>query len=491
MIRDFFRRTAKHSPQADTSSFEGKEPRVKSRDYIEFRLGVPIYKFSSYQSYITAGTKKVWCAMRAVRLISAAAISAKFKVVDGSDSGEAEAVAITPRDNDSVRFAKGGFLKKPNENDTWEEIIELTVAHLEFTGNAYWAKDDLDGAGRPTSLFPLLPQHMKVIPDAAKKVGRYDYTVNGRVVSYDRDQIIHFKYVHPDDMMMGLGTIESGQGLYERAIAKGDIESQFLANGAQPSGVMTLDDASVSDEEEWVKLKQRFNAEYGGKKNAGKTAFLNGKWTYHKLGMTMAEMEAIASEKWTIEQIFLNHGVPLSVAGIQGAANYATAKQDEQNFRRYKVVPVIDIIVGKLNADGFVQSLNPTFNLVYELYGVIDTEQIQKVFTPLLREGVITRNEFRELLGMRRMDNPHMDQVTIMSHSIPIELAGLANLSNADSLRLFGDIIGGETEEAIDDTDLEVVDDPGDKPTVAPKHVPKSLVRNTPAKPKPRSKRKK
>jgi HK97 family phage portal protein len=485
MIRDFFRRKSKPAPSS--SYRDDKEHDTKKREYIEFRLGVPIYNFSSYQSYIDAGTKKVWAAMRAVRLISAAAISAKFKIVDGSDSGEAANVAISPRDNDSVRFAKGGFIAKPNPYDTWEELIEMTVAHLEFTGDAYWAKDDMDALGRPTSFFPLLPQHMKILPSKEDKIAGYSYEVNGGKVSYRADQIIHFKYVNPNDMINGLGTIASGQNLYERAIAKGDIENKFLESGAQPSGVMTLDDASVSDEDEWNKLKKRFQAEYGGKKNAGKTAFLNGKWTYHKLGMTMAEMEAIASEKWTIEQIFLNHGVPLSVAGIQGAANYATAKQDEQNFRRYKVVPVIDIIVGKLNADGFIQKLNPTFKLVYELYGVIDTEQIQKVFTPLLREGVITRNEFRELLGLRRMDNPHMDQITIMSHSIPIELAGLANLSNDDMLRVFGDIVGGATEEATDDLpggDSEDDEDEGD-PAPPPKKS-----KAYPAKPKPRAKRK-
>lgn len=804
----------------------------KAREFIEVRLGVPIHKFTSYDSYLKAGCKKVWASMRAVDLIAATAVSANFKVVDTRSQEGNTQVAMSPKDQEWMRFAKGGFLERPNPYDTWEELIKLTVAHLEFTGNGYWVKDDFDLRGRPTALFPLLPQHVEAVPDRLNKVALYKYRVNGQTLEFKPEDVLHFRYPNPDDIMLGLGAIESGESIYKRFLAKNDLDLQFMSNGSQPSGILTLDDASVTDEEEWDKLKTKYNKEYGGVKNAGRTAFLNGKWSYHKLGLTMQEMEAIESEKWTVEQIFMNHGVPLSIAGVRNASNYAcvpagelvttkhgpvpieelsagdtiyqfdpvegtievpveaiieqpdaevlelrttnrmlrasdnhpvlclkrtpgtgrygkrveaeleyrrmdeisvgdaivcldelpegkgripldtwheseaayalgqyvgdgcgasmtrariggfsiathedegyqdvvaeavhkgfgfavskcrtyirwhsadfaeemvkagfsgrsgekripewvfsmsnelkmqfaaglidsdgtvaprgtivfsvanellardfqhllmslgiptanvlpchqktnfgevtnwrfscgilaenkriplrhpkklgrllaaetkggkkgkgiayslhlpesfslpkgyglqkvtsirslgvmpvfdlatvknhnfivsgivthnTSKMEEANFRRYKVVPVIDIIVGRINADGFLQAAAPGLKLAYELYGVIDVEQIAKVHLPLVREGVITRNEMRELVGFKRLeDNPHMDQITVPAHSIPIELAGLANLSNEDMLRVYGDIIGGATEDAIDDIDIP--DNPG------------------------------
>jgi hypothetical protein len=171
---------------------------------------------------------------------------------------------------------------------------------------------------------------------------------------------------------------------------------------------------------------------------------------------------------------------------VQGAANYATAKQDEINFRRYKIVPLIDIIVGKINADGFIQKVNPAFKLVYELYGVIDTEQITKAHLPLLREGVITRNEFRELIGFRRVENPHMDQIMVMVNTIPIELAGLANLSNADMIRAYGETVGGDVEDITGQIEANDQSDDTTQRSLELRQSPPQVVKSYPAKPKKR-----
>lgn len=427
-------------------------PDQKGRDFIEYRLGVPIHKFADYNSYVEAGTKKVWATYRACHLISATAVSANYRIIDTTSIDNSITVEPNAKDTDSVAFAKGKFLNRPNPFDTWEELIDMTVFHLELTGNAYWLKDDIDLAGRPSSIFPLLPQHIRLVPSRTDKVALYEYRVNGETLKFTPEKIIHFKYSNPGDLLHGLGSVEGAEELYKNFIAKSELKLKFLENGAQPSGVMTLDDGTVTDDEEWGKLRKKFQTEYAGGKNAGKVAFLNGKWSYHKLGLTMAEMESIEDEKWTVEQIFLNHGVPLSIAGVQGAANYATARMDEMNFRRYKIVPLIDIIVGKINSDGFIQKTNPNFTLTYELYGVIDTEQIAKVHLPLVREGIITRNEMREVLGFRRIENPLLDQIMVMNHTIPIEMAGLASLSNEDMLRAYGEIVGGDVEAITDES---------------------------------------
>ncbi len=482
-----FSRKSKVKPiTAAEAAMISRLPDEKAREFIEYRIGVPIHKFTDYSSYINAGAKKVWAAMRAVRLISATAISANFKIVDMGAADDSRKVEANPRDPDTVAFAKGKFLTTPNPYDTWEELIDMTVAHLEFTGNAYWLKDETDLVGRPSALFPLLPQNMKWIPSLDEKISAFIYTVNGKEIRFAPEQIIHFRYTNPSDLIAGLGSMESGEDLYRDAMAQTEIRLKFKENGAQPSGVMTLDDGSVSDEVEWEKLRRKFHAEYAGKKNSGKVAFLNGKWSYHKLGLTMSEMQSLEESKWTMEQIFLNHGVPLSIAGVQGAANYATAKQDEINFRRYKIVPLIDIIVGKINADGFIQKVNPAFKLVYELYGVIDTEQITKAHLPLLREGVITRNEFRELIGFRRVENPHMDQIMVMVNTIPIELAGLANLSNEDMLRAYGETVGGDVEDITGELQSESPSDDVNQRSLTVQVPPSQVTKSYPAKPKKR-----
>jgi len=395
-------------------------PGTKERDYIEMRLGIPINRLTDFSSYIACGNKTVWATFRSCRIISSIAVSATMKVVRDRQGA-----------SDDVTRSYGWFVNKPNPYDSWEEIIEMWVFHMELVGNAYWLKDEPDLYGRPKAIYPLLPQHMRVVPDETTKVSKYIYHVSGREMQFDPKDIIHFKSTNPGSLVMGMGSVEPSESIYNNFINKNTLEEKFMENGAQPSGVLVREDA-VESQPQWEALKRRFIKDYGGKKNAGKTAFLNGKWAYHKLGMSMNEMQALDREKWGVEQIFLNHGVPLSVAGIAGAANYATAKQDEINFRRYKVVPLIDLLVTKINSDGFFRAPNEgDLKLTYELSGLIDVEQIVKEYKPLVDVGAMTRNELREMVGLPLSDNVILDQFLVGSNLMPIEMVGFGDPEQA------------------------------------------------------------
>jgi len=402
----------------------------KERQFIERRLGLPIHRFSDFSSFMETGNKRVWATYRACKIISAVVVSAGVKVIK-KGSEDSDQVEI-PEGPDTVRLSSGGFLSQPNPYDSWEELMQMVVFHLELVGNAYLLKDEMDALGRPTAIYPLLPQYVKLVPSKNEKVSRYIYAVNGTEVQFEANEIIHIKETNPADLHMGMGSIEPSQTIYSQYINKAALEERFVENGAHLSGILTREDegANEIDEERWDQLKKKFNLEYSGKRNTGKVMFLNGKWAFHKLGLSMTEMQSLEREKWTVEQIFLNHGVPLSVAGLQ-VNNYATARQDEINFRKFKAVPLLDLIIGKLNADGFIQAVDPDHVLVYELSGLIDVEQVVKEYGPLLKMGALTRNELRTLCGLGVINDPLLDEFTVEGNVIPLSLIGTGDPSPA------------------------------------------------------------
>lgn len=69
--------------------------------------------------------------------------------------------------------------------------------------------------------------------------------------------------------------------------------------------------------------------------NSSKISWLTGKWKIERIGLTAQEMQDLEHKQFSIEQIFQLHSVPLTVAGIREAANYATAEIDDQRFRTY------------------------------------------------------------------------------------------------------------------------------------------------------------
>jgi HK97 family phage portal protein len=403
----------------------------KERQFIEQRVGVPIHKFSDYTSFLTAGSKNVWATFRACHLTANMLLSTHFKV---TRLGEDQEIVGSPVNR---------LIDSPNAFDSWEELLYMWVFHMKLTGNAYWLKDELDGADRPRAIYPLLPHLVTVIPHRTQKISKYLYRVHGEELEFAPEEIIHFKRPHPMNLHFGIGDIEPSQSLFNNFINRNSYEEAFLKHGATPSGILTYrgaeeQRATLDDmqEDEWGKLKSWWQSEYGGKANAGKTAFLTGEWQYQRLGLSQEEMQTIESERWTVEQIFTNHGVPLSIAGIKDAANYATARQDEINFRRFEIVPLLDLLVGKLNSDGqFVKVFDERQQIEYALSGLIDVEQVWKDHAGLVQNGGMTMNEIRQLMGLQKMDDPLLNQFFIDQSRVPIELAGVTPPTDA-SLRM-------------------------------------------------------
>jgi HK97 family phage portal protein len=385
-------------------------------------VGIPLHQFNDLNSYLQTGCKKVWATFRACHIVASVVTSTTFRLLRQSSRDEVQAGPLYD------------LWTNPNDWDSLREMLYQWVFHMKLTGQAYWVKDEVNTAGQPMNLYPLLPQHVILVPDAKYGVSQYIYRVNGRDLRFSHEEVIHFRRPHPCDPIRGLGDIEPSQDLYNDFINRNVYEERFLENGAQPSGILTYRgtdempaDMSDMSDEEWGKLKRWWQAEYGGKRNAGKTAFLSGAWEYTRLGLTQQEMSTIERDRASVEQIFMNHGVPLSLAGWTNAANYATARLDELNFRKYEVVPLLEILVGKLNQQGvLVKNFDAQASLEYDLDGLIDVEQVHKDYRPLVDIGGMTLNELRSRMGLPEGEDPFLNQFYGNRGQVPLEMIGAA-----------------------------------------------------------------
>jgi len=399
----------------------------KERRFIEQRLKIPISKLRHYDAYMDTSCKKVWATFRAMHLCASVVTSTAFKVVTGPNRDE-----VNP-DNNPLLLQ----LESPNPFDSWTEMTYQWTFHVKGTGNAYWLKDLMDARGRPKHVYPLLPQYVEIIPDETEKVAGYVYKINGEATTFEPDEIIHFRRPHPKTFLHGMGDIEPSVPLYEKFINRDTMEERFMENGAQPSGILVkkdedlIDDEDEMDEGEWGRLKKRWQANYGGKRNVGKTAFLQGDWDYIRLGLTSSEMESIEREKFSIQEIFMNHGVPLTIAGFEKAANYATARIDQINFRAFEIKPLLDILVDKLNGTNdfaqtrgvYTRAFNDQWRLAYDLSGLVDVEQVTRDYLPAVQNAAMTPNQFREKIGEDPDPNPLMN--TYYMNGVPLEMVGL------------------------------------------------------------------
>lgn len=380
----------------------------KAVRFIEQRAGQPVSFLTDYQSYLGAAKGPVWATYKACHLTGSVIRGAELRLLNTKDKKEANNPALS------------ALLQKPNLWDSMGDLLYMMTYHIKLTGSAYILLEDMNGA-KPGSLHLLLPQYVKPVPDELNRVSGYKYEVNGRSIDMPPERVIALRNPAPDSFISGVGDAQGGETLLNQALAASSIANTFYSNGALPSGVLTRKE-DPNSAEEWEAYKKKFNAEYAGKANVGKVAFLTGEWSWLKLGLSAAEMQQLESSKWSVEQIFALHGVPASVAGLTAASNYATAVQEDRTFRRYTCWPLVQLICQALN-----HRLLPLFGdyvISPGMDGMVDVEALVKEYMPLVNAGAMTLNELRAKVGLPTLPDPLLDLHYIDRNRIPLELAG-------------------------------------------------------------------
>jgi HK97 family phage portal protein len=381
--------------------------------------GVATNKFAGFSSYIKASTKQVWASARAIDLVANVVLSTDMSFVS-SDPDKRKRGAKVKVDPELARL-----LKNPNPYDTISELLYLWVAHMKSTGNCFWFKDEMNGYGQPKNIFALYPHLIRIIPDRTMRVAKYCYRVSGGEVEFTPDEIIHFKRPNAGSQIWGLGEIEQAESVFDDFINRALYNERFMQNGAMPSAVLVREEFK-GVQSDWEKQQAAFNDKYAGVKNSGKVAWMNGKWSLLQMGITAQQMQEMEKAKVNVEQIFLNHGVPLSVAGF-GSSNYATARVEDIQFRKYTCLPLLNLFTDAINSPhGLIPSFGPDLKLDFSLSGLIDVEQVMKDHGPLFDRGGCSPNELRKFCGLPTINDPYMDQYFISNIHVPIEVAGIA-----------------------------------------------------------------
>ena len=436
----------KSKPESKPYHFVGTDE--KEYRFIEQLTNFKLSELDDFDSYLKATTSKVWSSFKACDITANTVLQTKFDVINRAGS----TISNTELEN---------LFNQPNPYETFEEMLYLTAFHIKATGNAYWLKDKLDSKGRPKYLWPLLPQYVKIEAHKDSKIKNYEYTINGESLYLKPEEVIHFKRPNPNDSIFGLGDIEASESLFKSSINNDTYSQSFFKNGAFPSGILVREEYD-GDEVDWERMKHKWANEYTGKGSQGKTAWLNGKWKYIQLGLSNKELQTIEQASLNVEQIFLAHGVPLSVAGVKESSNYATARQDYINFRRHTVLPLVQMIFSRLNhPSGLIPSFNPEWSLSFQLSGLIDVEQATKDYELLVKYGAMSLNEYRRVCGLDDTEDENHERFYCETTRVPLEWAGAESILMSERYRFPSD---QELNDTLEDNEIQLPDDPEKNP---------------------------
>ncbi len=229
----------------------------------------------------------------------------------------------------------------PNPEMTSFVFRETLMVHLLLWGNAY-AQILRDRAGRVAGLYPLLPNRMSVNRDDD---GRLYYTYQrvtdenpnfkrGGEVILPAEDVLHIPGLGFDGLI-GYSPIAMARNAVGMALACEEYGASFFANGARPGGV--LQHPGVLKDP--AKLRESWQAVYGGAANTGKVAVLEEGMTYQQIGIPPEEAQFLETRKFQVDEIARLYRIPPHMVGDLDKSSFSNIEQQSLEFVKYTLNP--------------------------------------------------------------------------------------------------------------------------------------------------------
>jgi len=297
------------------------------------------------------------------------------------------------------------LLSRPAPAVTQSNFVGQLVAHLVLHGEAFIVIYE-DSDGRPAQLA-LLPPNVVSVAIERGGVPLYQWADDlGNPIVAGTEHVIHVKGMSIDGLR-GVSPVREAREALGFASALATTGSAFFANGARPSGLLTVP-PGPNAEEHLKNLRDGWSASHQGSRNAGRTGFLVGDATFQPVQMPLADAEWLGSCEYSTRQVARIFRVPswMIGGGTADSLTYSTVAEQARAFVTFSLRPWLVAIEQALGACEALfptgSGLYPHFELDALLRGA--PEQRAGVYTQALNSetGWMTRAEIRALEDLPR-----------------------------------------------------------------------------------------
>jgi HK97 family phage portal protein len=228
------------------------------------------------------------------------------------------------------------LLEQPSPPDTRVTTFSSFALDLVWNGNAVGIVAARNSDGWPTATLPVPAEQVgvrRVTPNmySPLPVGAIEYKVGGQ--SFGSDEVIHIKGPCPPGGLRGFGVLEAhmnGAGTLDLA-AEQSRQARNIAQSGVPTGKLKVSnpDATEADlkaaKDKWVQ-NQRDRT----------VAVLNAVTDFEPLAWNPEEMQLVEARKFSLHEIALVFGLPLSFLGAdQSSRTYSNIEQEAINLLKF------------------------------------------------------------------------------------------------------------------------------------------------------------
>lgn len=359
-----------------------------------------------YEDLASEGYMKNAIVYRCVNEIAKGASGVPFKICN-ADGDEIE------------NHPAKSLLKRPNPLQSYSEFMNALFGYLLLSGNSYMLK--VAGISNvPKELHLLRPDRITISGGRGAMPARYEYKVNGRTEAvYDVDQDSGFselkqtKLWNPLDDFYGLSPLNAAAVEVDQHNLSSKHNINLLNNGARPSGAVIFKPKDSDGFATSLTAGQRqqlmtdLNNRFSGTDNAGRPMLLEGDFDWKEMGLSPKDMDFINLKHMSATDIAMCFGVPSQLVGVPDAQTYSNVAEARLALYEETILPMLSKVQSDIN-----EWLMPQFS--EDVYFKFDTDEIpalserrKRIYENVIgavKEGIMTRNEARERLGLNAID---------------------------------------------------------------------------------------
>jgi HK97 family phage portal protein len=317
--------------------------------------------------------------------------------------------------------------------------------------------------GAPKELHQLRPDRIQIKGSGKAIPEKYEYVVDGRVrhtYMVDQDngfsELKHVKLWNPLDDYYGLSPMSAAAVEVDQFNMASKHNVNLLQNGARPSGAIIFkpqDDQGFAvnlTESQRQQVISDMNNRFTGAGNAGRPMLLEGDFDWKEMGLSPKDMDFHTLKNMAATDIALCFGVPSQLVGVPDAQTYANVSEARLALYEETIIPHLRKISSDLN-EWLVPLFDDRLTIEFDIDNIPALSERKKRnyenVTSAVREGIMTRNEARESIGLQPIEGA--DDLYISANLFPIsdgEVEKPINPVNEEDLQDYND---DETDKAI------------------------------------------
>lgn len=312
------------------------------------------------------------------------------------------------------------LLDKVNPKDTKWSFLFSTVQSLELTGNAYWYKVK-DGLKTPRELYNLRPDWIKIIPNEDGTIKAYRQQQMGRIIDFPPEEIVHIKYPNPLSYYYGASPLMAAAVSVDINTFQHQYQRKFYADYAVPQIALNLGDSIKSPKQDQIDLiRKNFEKTYG-KGKTGVMGILYGGMKVENVGIKPSELDWLATNRATRDEVLSIFGVPASKLGLVEDVNRANAEANDYTFAVNTIEPLLTMLDEVLTQD-LASDFDSRLIVCHDSAIPKDEERNVKISQMRISSGLSTINEERIAIGYDNVAGG--DDVLVASNLIPLSKLG-------------------------------------------------------------------